>query len=231
MQQRELLRVVGVEDVLKGLTFINDDLFFKVKAAVKPVMLGVRDKARGFVPSNGEVLSGWVKGGGKPTENYRPFPRFDSSNIKSLIDYSDDFKRTRSGFTVTDYVYNANAGGAIYETAGRLNPQGRAPVMSTTLKEAGGVGGYENRRGNKRRSTKSYSSANPFAGYQFVTDLPALTSQPKVKGARGPGRKTKGRLIYKAFAQDSYKIAEAIAGAMNSVAITFAKNTEIKKVA
>lgn len=231
MQQRELLKVVGVDDVLKGLTFINDDLFFKIKAALKPVMLGVRDDARSYVPDNGRVLSGWVKGGGERTKDYRPFPKFDSANIKSLIEYSDGYKKTKSGFTVTDYVYNANAGGAIYETAGRLNPQGRAPIMSTSLKGAGGVGGYENRKGNRKRSTKAYSSANPFAGYQFVTNLPPVVSQPKVKGARSGGRKTKGRLIYKAFAKNSYKIADVVAATINSVAITFAKNTEIKKVA
>jgi hypothetical protein len=230
MQQRELLKVVGVDDVLKGLTFINDDLFYKVKAALKPVMLGVRDDARTYVPNNGGVLSGWVRGG-TPSEGYRPFPKFDSEHIKSLIEYSDGYKKVKGGFTVTDYVYNASPGGAIYETAGRLNPQGRAPVMSVSLKEAGGVGGYENRKGNRKRSTKSYSSANPFAGYQFVTDLPKLTSQPKVKGARSGGRKTKGRLIYKAFAKNSYKISEVITESMNSVALTFAKNTEIKKVA
>jgi hypothetical protein len=231
MQQRELLKVVGVDDVLKGLTFINDDLFYKVKAALKPVMLDVRDNARNDVPDNSGVLSGWVRGGGPRTKDYKPFPNFDSSHIKSLIEYSDGYKKVKGGFTVTDYVYNASPGGAIYETAGRLNPQGRAPIMSTSLKGSGGVTGFENRKGNRKRSTKSYSSANPFAGYQFVTDLPPLYSQPKVKGLRGGGRKTKGRLIYKAFGQKSHRISEVIAESMNSVALTFAKNTEIKKVA
>jgi hypothetical protein len=225
--------VVGVEDVLKGLTFIDDDLYLRIRAAVKPVMLGVRDKARGYVPNNGEVLSGWVKGGGPRTDDYRPFPKFDSSTIKSLIDYSDgENKRYKSGFTVTNYVYNANAGGAIYETAGRKNPQGRAPFMRLSSGKGGSVEGTEGSyQGKVRRSTRTYSSANPFAGYQFVTDLPTVTSQPKVKGVSSGGRKTKGRLIYKAWAKDSHKVYEAIVEAMNDTAIYFTKTTEIKKAA
>jgi hypothetical protein len=83
---------------------------------------------------------------------------------------------------------------------------------------------------NKGRARSAYNSNNPFAGYQFVTDLPTLTSQPKVKGARGGGRKTKGRLIYKAWAQDSGDIYGVIVKAINATATQFNKTTE-KKVA
>jgi hypothetical protein len=48
---------------------------------------------------------------------------------------------------------------------------------------------------------------------------------------RSGGRKTKGRLIYKAWAQDSGKVYEAIMSAINSTAIHFNKSTEIKKAA
>jgi hypothetical protein len=81
------------------------------------------------------------------------------------------------------------------------------------------------------KSTREYASNNPFAGYQFVTALPGLTSQPKIKGVRGGGRKSKGRLIYKAWAQDSGKIYQSILGAINATAIKFNKSTDIKKAA
>jgi hypothetical protein len=48
---------------------------------------------------------------------------------------------------------------------------------------------------------------------------------------RSGGRKTKGRLIYKAWAQDSPKVYDAILKAINATAITFNKKTEIKKAA
>jgi hypothetical protein len=61
--------------------------------------------------------------------------------------------------------------------------------------------------------------------------MPSLTSQPKIKGIRGGGKKTKGRLIFKAWAQDSSKVYDAILQAINATAIQFNKSTEIKKVA
>ena len=84
---------------------------------------------------------------------------------------------------------------------------------------------------SRSRARSAYNSNNPFAGYQFVTDLPTLTSQPRVKGVRGQSsRKTKGRLIYKAFAQESASIYGAIVKAVNEVATHFNKSTD-KKVA
>ncbi len=77
----------------------------------------------------------------------------------------------------------------------------------------------------------AFEELNPFDGYQLVTSMPGLTSQPKIKGVRGGGRKTKGRLIYKAWAQDSGKVYQAVLGAINSTAIKFNKSTEIKKAA
>jgi hypothetical protein len=61
--------------------------------------------------------------------------------------------------------------------------------------------------------------------------MPSLTSQPKIKGIRSGGRKTKGRLIYKAWASDSPKVYDAILNAINSTAINFNKKTEIKRAA
>jgi hypothetical protein len=48
--------------------------------------------------------------------------------------------------------------------------------------------------------------------------MPALTSQPRIKGVRSGGTKRKGRLIYKAFAQNSPKIYDAILKAINATA-------------
>jgi hypothetical protein len=61
--------------------------------------------------------------------------------------------------------------------------------------------------------------------------MPGLTSQPKIKGVRGGGRKTKGRLIYKAWSEDSPKVYDAILNAITATAIHFNKSTELKKVA
>jgi hypothetical protein len=43
---------------------------------------------------------------------------------------------------------------------------------------------------------------------------------------RGGGRKTKGRLVYKAWAEDSPRIYEAIQKAINATATHFNKTTQ-----
>ena len=231
--------VVGVKDVLAGLKFIDKDLQDRIRTAIDPLMRNVASKARSFVPGNAEVLSGWTK---EPNLNinYRPFPKYDAGTVKAGIGYNPgDNKAFKNGFRVSNYVYNVSAPGRIYETAGRKNPQGRAPFQqidpSSPNTSFGPIQGFEGKKKAKEytynRSTREYSSNNPFAGYQFVTSMPALTSQPRIKGVRSSGRKTKGRLIYKAWAQDSGKVYEAILGAINSTAVHFNKSTQIKKAA
>jgi hypothetical protein len=92
-------------------------------------MRNVAAKARSFVPGNAEVLSGWTKEP-NPNINYRPFPKYDASRVKAGIGYNSGDNRTfKNGFKVSNYVYNVSAPGRIYETAGRKNPQGRAPFQ------------------------------------------------------------------------------------------------------
>jgi hypothetical protein len=225
------VEVIGVDDVQKGLTFIDEDMYNRIRIALKPLMQNVESLAKSYVPGNGEVLSGWSKPISSDVE-YRPFPKYNSSSVKGGIGYKEGKnRRFKNGFQVENYVYNINAAGRIYETAGRLNPQGRAPF--TSVNEGGGTMAFKQSgsRKSRSRSTAAYDSNNPFAGYQFVTDLPDLTSQPKIKGVRSGGRKTKGRLIYKAFAQESPKIYDGILKAINETATHFNDTTQIKKAA
>lgn len=219
------VEAVGVKDVLKGLEFFDETLYNKIKSRLSPMMRAVEAKAKSYVPSNGEVLSGWSKPISSPI-NYTPFPKYDAGTVKDNIGYKSGKNRTfKNGFQVEEYVYNVSAPGRIYETAGRLNPQGRAPFQNIASK---GGSGTLVKKTSKGRSVDQYNSNNPFAGYQFVTDLPTLTSQPKIKDVRGGGRKTKGRLIYKAWAKDSPMIYNAILKAIMGTAVDFNKNTQKK---
>ena len=230
------VEVVGVKDVLKGLEFFDETLYAKIKTRLTPLMRGVEATAKSYVPSNGEVLSGWSKPISS-TVNYRPFPKYDASLVKGGIGYKSGKNQLfKNGFQVEEYVYNISAAGRIYETAGRKNPQGRAPFQQIDPTAPGmtfgKVQGFEGKKRAKEytynRSTREYGSNNPFAGYQFVTSMPALTSQPKIKGVRGGGRKTKGRLIYKAWAEDSPMIYNAILKAISGTAVDFNKTTQKK---
>jgi len=223
--------VVGVKEVMKGLSFIDEDLYARIKTAINPLMRQVEATAKGYVPSNTEVLSGWSKPISSNID-YRPFPKYDANNVKGGIGYKEGQNRKfKNGFQVENYVYNVSAAGRIYETAGRLNPQGRAPF--TSINPGGGTIALKQSGSAKSRSrsTRAYNSNNPFAGYQFVTDLPELTKQPKIKDVRSAGRKGSGRLIYKAWAKDSPRIYEAIVDAIKAGADYFNDKTELKKVA
>jgi hypothetical protein len=217
------VEVVGIKDVLKGLEFIDEDMRIRIRTAIDPIMRGVAFKAKGFVAANTDVLSGWARASGNPGT----FPKYDASVVRGGIGYNSGENKTfRNGFKVSNYVYNASRPGAIYEVAGRLNPQGRAPF---TFKHEGS--GTYVKRSARSKALDYYDSNNPFASQQFVGALEPVTKQPKIKDIRGAGRKTQGRLIYKAWAQDSTKVYDAILKAINSTAIQFNKSTEIKKAA
>ena len=219
------VEVVGVKDVLQGLNFIDTDMRRRVVAAVDPLMRGVASKARGFVPANTDVLSGWTKAG----TGTGKFPKYDAGIAKAGIGYNPGSNKTFSnGFKVYNFVYNASRPGAIYEVAGRLNPQGRAPFEFRTSK---GDGGTYTLKAPRSKALSEFGSNNAFASQQFIAALPKVTSQPKIAGMRGGGRKTKGRLVYKAWAEDSPRIYEAIQKAINATATHFNKTTQQKRVA
>ena len=217
------VEVVGVKDVLKGLEFIDENMRQRIRTAIDPLMRGVAFKAKGFVPNNTDVLSGWARASGNPGT----FPKYDAGVARAGIGYNPGENKTfQNGFKVSNYVYNASRPGAIYEVAGRLNPQGRAPF---TFKHEGS--GTYVKKSARSKALDYYESNNPFASQQFVAALEPVTKQPKIKDIRGAGRKTQGRLIYKAWAQDSTKVYDAILKAINATVIQFNKSTEIKKAA
>ena len=219
--------VVGVKDVLQGLVKIDEDMRQRISVAIDPLMRGVAFKAKSYVPGNGDVLSGWAK----PLSSdvgYKPFPKYDANAARQGIGYNPGKNKiTKNGFQVSQYVYNVSRAGSIYETAGRLNPQGRAPF---TFKHEGS--GTYVRKSAKSQALDFYDSNNPFASQQFIGALEPVTKPKRVPGARGAtGRKMQGRLIYKAWAQDNIKVYEAILKAVDKTAVEFTRKTEIKKVA
>ena len=217
--------IEGIKEVLGGLNFIDEDMRRRIVFITAPMMRRVAAKAQGYVPGNQDVLSGWAKAG----PNTGKFPKYDAATARAGIGYNPGENKTfANGWKVASYVYNASRPGAIYEVAGRLNPQGRAPFQMLPSK---GASGTYTKRSSKSKAFEEYKSNNPFASQQFVTALPKVTSQPRIKDMRSGGRKTKGRLIYRAWAEDSPDIYRAVIRAVNASAELFNKSTEIKKVA
>jgi hypothetical protein len=125
------VNVTGVKQLQKAMRNVEPALNKQMSQDIKAIMLIVRDKARGYLPAQNDVLSGWGKGtASTQTINYRAFPAYDYALAKSKVAYSaGQNKRNKSGYRAAFYVYNNSAPGAIFETAGRINkPKGKGSL-------------------------------------------------------------------------------------------------------
>ena len=184
--------------------------------ALRPVVA----RARGFIPADAKLLSGWVKGTASiDTTNYRAFPTFSSSDAKRGLGYRVTPSRpNKSGFVSLARIQQSNAGGAIYETAGRLNPNGKrqGPIVDRYLN-----GVYD----QTTHTGKQYStSLNPNAGQQFMDNLnsagPLVNARPKGMQGR-PSRKQIGRAMYRAYAEDNGVALKALIKAIENAKYKF----------
>ena len=184
--------------------------------ALRPVVA----RARGFIPADSRLLSGWVKGTASiDTINYRAFPTFSSNDAKRGLGYRVTPSRpNKSGYVSLARIQQSNAGGAIYETAGRLNPNGK--------KQGPIVDRYKNGVYDQTTHTgKQYStSLNPNAGQQFMDNInstgPLVNARPK--GLKGrPSRKQTGRAMYRAYAEDNGVALTAVVKAIENAKATF----------
>jgi len=184
--------------------------------ALRPVVA----RARGFIPADAQLLSGWVKGtASADTINYRAFPTFSSNEAKRGLGYRvTPSKPNKSGFVSLARIQQGNAGGAIYETAGRLNPNGKrqGPIVDRYLN-----GVYD----QTTHTGKQYStSLNPNAGQQFMNNLnsagPLVNARPKGMQGR-PSRKQIGRAMYRAYAEDNGVALKALMKAIENAKYKF----------
>ena len=123
------VNVTGVKQLQKAMRDVDKDLNKEMSKNIRQAMLIVRNKARGYLPAQSEVLSGWGKGTASAEtikDKYRAFPPYDYALARDKVQYSaGQNKVNKSGFRAAFYVYNNSAPGAIFETAGRINkPRG-----------------------------------------------------------------------------------------------------------
>ena len=165
----------------------------------------VVNQARGFVPSD-SPLSGW--GNAVGVWEYRAF---NAGLIKKGLGYSTTpTKPNKRGFRSLATIFNKSASGAIYETAGRKNPQGLPPAQR--------VKKYRNGKFiTEWQMDKTVNkSANPNAGRQFINALPPLVDSQQSNTPGRRTRKTKGRLLFRAWANDQGKTTAAVVKAIQA---------------
>jgi len=187
--------VTGALELRKALKKVQPVLAKETEKEIRGLLKVIAVRARGFVPSEAP-LSGWGNAVGVWENRV-----FNSSDIKRGIGYSTAAsKPNKRGFRSIATIYNKSAAGAIYETAGRKNPQGQPTQASTR----GVYSSYVDTSG------KVNKSANPYAGKQFIDALPPLVDSQQSSAAGRRTRKTKGRLLFRAWAEDQGKTNAAV---------------------
>ena len=177
----------------------------------------VVNQARGFVPAQ-SPLSGW----GNQTGIWE-YRAFNAGIMKRGIGYSTTpTKPNKRGFRSLATIFNKSAAGAIYETAGRKNPQGMPPAQR--------VKKYRNGQFIQEwQLDKTVNkSANPNAGRQFINSLPPLVDSQQSNSAGRRTRKTKGRLMFRAWAQDQGKTTAAVVKAIQNANMTVVKKSDAR---
>lgn len=173
----------------------------------------VRD-ARGFVPAD-SPLSGWQihsKGRKISAQNSafstRSFPLFQAAEIKAgLVAKVGGMKTSKRGFRAEYALQNKSAAGAIYETAGRINPQG-LPWAGPTA---------------SRTDHKVSHSRNPKAGAQFIDAIDKSDNYRQIHG------KHDGRLAFRAVEKDNGRAIRGITAAVLSAEQTLQTRLEARK--
>jgi hypothetical protein len=186
------VKVDGIKETLRAIRKIDPELLKEMNKSIKGIMIPIRDKARGYAPTDAPGgLYNWdeqtyavrVK---KPRETAtRKFPLYQAEAARKGIFYSQSpSKRNAKGWSAQYIVANASASGSIYETAGRKNPGG---------------------------SSRSASN-NPGAGANFISRMGPLYGQNQA---------SRGRMIFRAWAEDQGKAQAAVIKAIENTIAAF----------
>jgi len=213
----------GADKLRKALREFEPDLAKQTTKQMTAVLKPMTNKARGYMPTADSMLSGWTKAASSTeTTNYRHFPKYDQNEAKRGVKYSTSpSKPNKRGFVSLARIINSSAGGAIYETAGRKNPQGQPSQASTRGKFSDYID----------TSNKVNKSLNPNAGKQFIARANRVGNLVNARPQGQVGRATRkmtGRVIFRAFSEDQGKAVGAVARAIQNSANEFNARTDGK---
>jgi hypothetical protein len=205
--------VKGALALRKALKNFAPDLALETQKELGNLLKPITNKARGFIPARAP-LSGWARSSSTVWGSDRIW---STGKARRGIGYkTTPSKPNKQGFRALARVVNASAAGAIYETAGRLNPNGREQApMARVVRESQSNYGKMIRSGNKNQS----KSNNPGAGNMFIEAMNqygGIVDANNQTGAGRRSRKMKGRAIFRAWKEDGGKTNAAIIKAIEN---------------
>jgi hypothetical protein len=130
----------GANDLRKALKQFSPDLDKATRDEMVGFLKPLVKKARGFMPSNADMPSGFVK----HDVTTATFPMYDAGEVRRGVGYKlTPTKPNREGWSSTVSIHNKTAAGAIFETAGRKSGvSGRfTPRLQGQLAGAGKMAG------------------------------------------------------------------------------------------
>ena len=105
----------GATELRRAMKKFSPDLDKETRDEMVGFLKPLVKKARGFMPSNGNMPSGFV-GTAEPGR----FPKYDAGIARRGVGYKlTPTKPNRQGWVQTVSIHNKTAGGVIYEWAGR----------------------------------------------------------------------------------------------------------------
>lgn len=191
--------VEGIVGLRKALKNYAPDLQKQMDTEIRAAMKDVIKDARRRVPESTRLYNWNDNGKTRQSRTGRAtaFPAYNQSLIRRGLTYSiGKQRRNQVGFVSLFTLFNKSAIGAIVETAGRANPSG---------------------------SSRSQSN-NPQAGQMFNTTLSNQVGA--LKSYKGGDRKTTGRLLYAAYADNQGRALDAIMAAINKANDAFTKRVQ-----
>lgn len=204
--------VEGVTELKRALRNYAPDLKKQMDNEIKTALKEVITDARAHVPAVAPGgLYNWQNTSSQATARVG-FPKYDSTLIRKGLTYSlGRSKFNNKGFAGLYSLLNKSAIGAIVETAGRKNPQGRIQI----------------KKGQSNPSRQFGTSNNPKAGRQFVNAMNGVGALT----AYDSNDRERGRLLYAAYARNNGKALNATMAAINKANMLFNLRAKAKKAA
>lgn len=213
--------LAGFRKALKELApHIAKNMNNRIKAELAPIIQDARAKVPNAIFGAPNNWGNYQGVNASPTTGLY-FPRYDADEIRSGLTYSlGRQKRTKGGYVSMITLLNKSPAGAIAETAGRSNPNGRAQYAERQTK-------YGSRY--YVRTSKQSMSDNPRAGQMMIERLDAQMGTMKNYKSMS-SKKTEGRLLYAAYADNQGKALDAIMKAIEDAKREFNRQSVIYDV-
>ncbi len=194
------VEVKGVKATLSAIRKVDPELLKNMNAEIKAVMMPIRDKARGYAPSpQPDNLYAWNENtvGKKITARNSAFRTFNTEGRLRLFPL---------------YDYETVKKGIYYKSGGSdRNKNGWRALYFVANKSAAGAI-YETAGRANEPSRNGYRSNNPGAGAHFVSRMGPLY---------GDSREERGRMIFRAWAEDQGKAQAAVIRAIEKTVAAF----------